>query len=94
MSGLLALISQPVCINMSYKIVTSSLSVTVWGSCSYLLFFCFDVKFLQNVNDNMINNSDKMLCIDVSAAVLSHFVRRHLSQEAVEKKRGSYDAIA
>lgn len=35
MSSLLALISKPICINMSHKIVTSSLSVTVWGSCLY-----------------------------------------------------------
>ena len=37
MSGLLAFISQSVCIGISHKIVMLSLSVTVWGSCSYHL---------------------------------------------------------
>ena len=35
MSGLLAFISRSVCIGISHKIVMLSLSVTVWGSCSY-----------------------------------------------------------
>ena len=41
MSGLLAFISQSVCIGISYKIVMLSLSVTVWGSCSYHLSSTF-----------------------------------------------------
>ena len=35
MSGRLAFISRSVCIDISHKIVMLSLSVTVWGSCSY-----------------------------------------------------------
>ena len=35
MSSLLAFISRSVCIDISHKIVMLSLSVTVWGSCSY-----------------------------------------------------------
>ena len=35
MSGLLVFISRSVCIGISHKIVMLSLSVTVWGSCSY-----------------------------------------------------------
>lgn len=49
MSGLLSLISQPVCIGMSHKIVTSSLSVAVWGSCSYHFSFVLMLNSKQNV---------------------------------------------
>ena len=38
MSGMLAFISRSVCISTSNKIVMWSLSVTVWGSCSYLFY--------------------------------------------------------
>ena len=39
MSGLLAFISRSICIGISHKIVMSSFSVTVWGSCSYHFSF-------------------------------------------------------
>ena len=47
MSGLLVLISKPVCINMSHNIVTSSLSVTAWGSCLYHFSFVLRWNFYR-----------------------------------------------
>ena len=47
MSGLLAFISRSVCIGISHKIVMLSLSVTVWGSCSYHSSSTFIFSSLQ-----------------------------------------------
>ena len=49
MAALLALVSQPLCIGMSRKIMMSSPSVTVWGSCSYHFSFVLTSNSLQNV---------------------------------------------
>lgn len=47
MPGLLAFISRSFCIGISYKIVTSSLSGTVWGSCSCHFGFMLMLNSLQ-----------------------------------------------
>ena len=44
-SDLFVPISHTLCIGMSHKIATSSLSVNVWGSYSYHFSFVIDVKF-------------------------------------------------
>ena len=48
MSGLLAFISRSVCIGMSHKIVMSSFSDTVWGSCSYHFDFVLIFQFFDD----------------------------------------------